>query len=673
MKRGFYPKLAVSGISKNRKLYIPYILTCAGMVMMFYIVSFLSQSHTVDKMRGGSIIQETLTLGCIIIAVFSLLLLFYTNSFLLKRRKKEFGLYNILGMGKHNIAKVILWENIIIFLISLAGGLFCGILFSKAAELLIMKILRSPVNFGIVIEPIAVVTTAVVYALIFFLILLNSLVQIYRLDPVNLLKSEAVGEKPPKTNWILAAAGVIMLACAYAIALQIKEPLSGIVWFLAAVLMVIVATYLIFISTCVAVCKILKGRKRYYYKTNHFVSVSSMSYRMKRNGAGLASICILSTMVLVMLSSTVCLYVGMDDSLRSRYPRDIVIDTAGFDSEEVRTMTQTVLKNKGLSAENVLYYRYLSFGAYFDGDDVILDREKTSLSNVDAISGVRMVFIITLSDYNRIMDAKETLKQDEVIIYSTKSDYTEQMFNIDGYRPLRVKKTISNFISQGSDAMSVLSSVFLIVPDESVMKDIYAIQKTVYKDFASQIQDYYGFDLDISDAQQVAAAEEILSGLREMKPENADKVYKTSIEAVAWDKEEFFAINGGLFVLGILLSTVFVCGAALIMYYKQIIEGYEDQARFDILRKVGMTDREIKKSINSQILTVFFMPLLTAGVHVAFAFSPISKLMVLFNVTNIPLLAITTVVCFLVFSAFYAMVYFATSKTYYGIISSKTN
>lgn len=391
MKRGFYPKLAVSGISKNRKLYIPYILTCAGMVMMFYIVSFLSQSHTVEKMRGGSIIQETLTLGCIIIAVFSLLLLFYTNSFLLKRRKKEFGLYNILGMGKHNIAKVILWENIIIFLISLAGGLFCGILFSKAAELLIMKILRSPVNFGIVIEPIAVVTTAVVYALIFFLILLNSLVQIYRLDPVNLLKSEAVGEKPPKTNWILAAAGVILLACAYAIALQIKEPLSGIVWFLAAVLMVIVATYLIFISTCVAVCKILKGRKRYYYKTNHFVSVSSMSYRMKRNGAGLASICILSTMVLVMLSSTVCLYVGMDDSLRSRYPRDIVIDTAGFDSEEVRTMTQTVLKNKGLSAENVLYYRYLSFGAYFDGDDVILDREKTSLSNVDAISGVRMV------------------------------------------------------------------------------------------------------------------------------------------------------------------------------------------------------------------------------------------------------------------------------------------
>ncbi|MBS7362022.1 MAG: ABC transporter permease, partial [Oscillospiraceae bacterium] len=201
MKRGFYPKLAVSGISKNRKFYIPYILTCAGMVMMFYIVSFLSQSHTVEKMRGGSIIQETLTLGCIIIAVFSLLLLFYTNSFLLKRRKKEFGLYNILGMGKHNIAKVILWENIIIFLISLAGGLFCGILFSKAAELLIMKILRSPVNFGIVIEPIAVVTTAVVYALIFFLILLNSLVQIYRLDPVNLLKSEAVGEKPPKTNW----------------------------------------------------------------------------------------------------------------------------------------------------------------------------------------------------------------------------------------------------------------------------------------------------------------------------------------------------------------------------------------------------------------------------------------------------------------------------------------
>lgn len=332
MKRGFYPKLAMTGIARNRKTYIPYILTCTGMIMMFYIVSFLSRSDTVAAMLGGDTMQGILSLGSGVIFIFALIFLFYTNSFLIRRRKKEFGLYNILGMGKRNLAGILVWESVIIAALSYLGGLFCGILFSKLAELVMTRLLHGSVSLGFSVDWSAILRTLGLFAIIHCLILLNALRQIHVSNPVELLRSEAVGEKPPKSNWLLALLGVLILGGAYYLALTIEDPVAALVTFFLAVVMVIVATYLLFIAGSVVLCRLLQKSKRYYYKTNHFVSVSSMVYRMKRNGAGLASICILSTMVLVMISSTMCLYIGTEDTLRAQYPRNIIVETDSLDT-----------------------------------------------------------------------------------------------------------------------------------------------------------------------------------------------------------------------------------------------------------------------------------------------------------------------------------------------------
>ena len=307
MNFGFYPKLALTGIRKNGRLYVPYLLTCICMVMMFYIIAFLSMNEGVGAMQGGETLQAMLSFGYYIMGVFSLIFLFYTNSFLIRRRKKEFGLYNILGMGKWNIARILVWESLIVTAVSLAGGLLCGVLFSKLAELVMVRMLGGQAAFNFTVDFSCIVQTVVLFAAIFLLILLKALRQIHVSNPVELLHSENVGEKPPKANWLVALVGAVLLGTAYVLAVTISDPISALVWFFVAVLMVILATYLLFIAGSVVFCKLLQKNKRYYYKTNHFVSVSSMMYRMKRNGAGLASICILSTMVLVMISSTMSL------------------------------------------------------------------------------------------------------------------------------------------------------------------------------------------------------------------------------------------------------------------------------------------------------------------------------------------------------------------------------
>ena len=323
MKTGFYPKLAWSGIRKNSRLYTPYILTCTGMVMMFYIISFLYNSEAVRTMRGGGTISVTMGLGQGVIGIFALIFLFYTNSFLIRRRKKEFGLYNVLGMGKRNIARILACETVITAVISIAAGLVCGIALSKLAELCLINIMLGSVSFSFSVSLDSIIVSVVLFAAIFLLVFLNDLRQIRFSNPAELLRGESTGEKPPKANWAVGIIGAVVLAAAYYIAVSIKEPLSAMLWFFVAVIMVIAATYMLFIAGSVVMCRALQKKKSYYYKANHFVSVSSMVFRMKRNGAGLASICILATMVLVMISSTTCLYFGVEDSLSQRYPTDL--------------------------------------------------------------------------------------------------------------------------------------------------------------------------------------------------------------------------------------------------------------------------------------------------------------------------------------------------------------
>ena len=673
MKIGFYPRLAWIGITKNRKLYLPYILTCAGMVMMFYIISFLSYSETVSGIRGGETIQAMLSMGIWVIGIFSLIFLFYTNSFLIRRRKREFGLYNILGMGKWNLARILTWESIIIAAFSFGFGLIVGILFSKAAELCMINILSGDVDFSFSVSVSSISQTVSLFAVIFFLILLNGMRRIHVSNPVELLHSERTGEKPPKANWLLALLGTLILGAAYYIAVSIEEPVAAMMWFFVAVAMVIVATYILFVAGSVVMCRLLQKKKNYYYKTKHFVSVSSMVYRMKRNGAGLASICILATMVLVMLSSTTCLYIGAEDSMRSRYPRNIVLVTESSkeaSAQKTQDIVRQVLADNAVMPENILSYSMVEMAAYIDGNQVCLDDSALYAFQVSAYTNIYQLFFVPLEDYNRLMGKQETLAPDEVLAYVTKSDLDLDTLSIDGYGTLKVKKYVPEFVDNGVDAMQVVPSVFIFVPDFTQIVEAFGQLADVKGDKLAGDYAYYGFDLDCGDEMQIRIADEISEAIRTRQIAEAD-FPNVTCEGVAKERAGFYGLYGGLFFLGVLLSIVFLAATVLIMYYKQISEGFEDQSRFEIMQKVGMTKKEIRKSINSQVLIVFFLPLLAAGVHLAFAFPIVSRLMVLFGLTNEKLLISVTAVSYLIFGLFYIIVYRITSGAYYNIVSSR--
>ncbi len=702
MKTLFYPRLAWMGIWKNKRLYIPYILASMGMVMMFYIVAFLYTSKVLQSVSGGDVMQQMLGLGLSVISVFSLLFLFYTNSFLNRRRKKEFGLYNILGMGKWNLARIMVWESLMSAVCSLAGGLIAGIVFSKFAELGMVNLLHGEVSFMLTLGAKAILETLKRFSVIFLLLLLYSLWQLRLASPMELLRSENAGERPPKANWLLALAGVVILGAAYYMAVTIKEPIDAMLWFFVAVIMVIIATYLLFIAGSVTICRILQKNKNYYYKTNHFVSVSSMVYRMKRNGAGLASICILCTMVLVMLSGTVCLYIGTEDSLRTRYPRNINLDaTAGSidllenrKTDEIRelaaqtiqmesgkdsagslkdnqeTVDKSAAGGEGLQAENILDYRAAEFSGYINGGKIYTDDTGIYAFQAGSYSDIWQIFVVPVEDYNCLMGQEETLEPGEVLLYTTKAEYDEDSISINDGETMKVNKKVPEFVDNGVDAMQVIPSMYLFVPD---LEETISPLEGLTTESGNQVVGLhwlYGFDLDCKDEVQIRIQDQLETSLSElsMSLEEGQEFYVTC-EGVARERAGFYGIYGGLFFLGILLGVVFVFAAVLIIYYKQISEGYEDQSRFEIMQKVGMTQKDIKKSINSQVLTVFFLPLITAGVHLAFAFPLVYKLLILFSLTNIKLLIGVTVGCYLIFAFFYMLVYRITSKGYYHIVS----
>lgn len=665
-----YPKLALNGIKKNRRIYLPYILTCSGMVMMYYITSFLTVSSFVREMRGGSVMQQLLFFGCGVMVVFSAIFLFYTNSFIIRRRKTELGLYNILGMDKRNISRILLCETLMLYVISMVLGLACGILFSKLAELALTKMLGGAAQYTFNAEPKSIIHAVVYYAVIFLLILINSLRQIHLSNPIELMRSENSGEKPPKANYFLAVSGILILAAAYFMAVYIKDPLGAVFAFFLAVLMVIAATYMLFISGSVAFCKVLQKNKKYYYRTNHFISVSQMAYRMKRNGAGLASICILSTMVLVTLSSTICLYIGEESVLQMRYPRNIVLDTYSVDEKMTSLSYKAVddaLEKYGETPENILHYSYLDISGEFVDDKVILEPERV---NNGMSPDVRQMFILAVSDYNRLMGKNVSLSDGEAVIYTTKSDYKFDTVTLDGFGTFKITERAEDFASNGVDAMQMVPSVFLFVKDEAVVRQIYDLLLEAYGENHSDMHDYYGFDLSCDKDKKIEIGNEIFDNIVKLKEENPDSWSGVSLDCLEKDRTDFYALYGGLFFLGILLGSVFIAAAVLIMYYKQISEGFEDKSKFGILQKVGMTKDEIRKSINSQVLTVFFAPLAAAGIHMIFAFGIIARLLTLFGLYNTGLLAVVTICCFLVFGLLYTAVYLITSGSYYKIVSS---
>ena len=669
MRMGFYAKLAVNGIRKNARLYVPYLLTCAGMVMMFYIVSYLQDTPVLAGIKGGEEMQAMLSLGSGVMGVFGAIFLLYTNSFLIRRRKREFGLYNMLGMGKGNIARVLFWEALLVLAGTMVIGLAVGVAVSKLAELLLVNIMHGNVTFTFTVSPRAMLLTAAVFCVIHVLLLIKALLQIRTASAVNLLRSESAGEKPPRANWVLAILGLILLAVAYYLAVTIKQPLSAMVMFFVAVILVILATYLLFIAGSVAICRMLQKNRRYYYKARHFVSVSSMAYRMKRNGAGLASICILSIMVLVTVSSTTGLYFGSEDSLRSRYPRDITLiakaeDVSMLSDEKrdaARELVDAYVAEHDATAHNFRDFRVVSVtGAMKDGA-ITTDPQEAGLHITD--STIYQVNFLPLPDYNRICGTNETLADDEALISLKRGDYGWDSISVDSKVAYRTRKAPVVFQESGMAAVDVVDTIYVVV------KDLQGLQPLLQGNTLFTQQWEYGFDSMLSDEDQWEMT-------HQMDVELSDGLHRLGmkyvyLEGMAENRYDFYGTYGGFFFLGILLSIVFLFAAVLIIYYKQISEGYEDQKRFEIMQKVGMTRKNIRKSINSQLLTVFFLPLVGAGVHLAFAFPMIRRMLILFNLTNTRLLVETTGVTFLAFALIYTLVYRKTSNAYYAIVSGE--
>lgn len=660
MNNRFFSKLAASNIKKNGKAYIPYILSCVMTVALFYIVKSLSYNPGLKNMVGSSTMMTMMSMCSVIIALFAIVFLFYTNSFLMKRRKKEFGVFNILGMEKSHIAKTMAWENFYVTFISIVGGLVIGLALDKAMFLLIAQVLNEEITLGFFISDKAIISTIVMFCVIFLLILLNSIRQIHTANPIELVTAGNAGEREPKTKWVLAILGLLSLGAGYYIALTIENPLTALVYFFFAVILVIIGTYMLFTAGSIALLKILRKNKKYYYKTKHFTSISGMIYRMKQNAVGLANICILSTAVLVMVSSTSSLMLGLQDVIATRYPNDFVVYSNETSEERAYESFDTIRElqeEQNLNVTSEREYRYLVFPAFINGDTFEVTRD----ANFSSLGNLNNLIFVSLSDYNRVMGTDKTLAENEVLIYSDRLQFDSPTLKIFD-REYSVKEKIDEFIGNGLIVAVAANTQFIVLPDGTDIDELYAMQKEALPDGASEIQYYYGFNSDADEETQRVFYRTLLE-------DYVGHGYDGTIESKADSRSEFVALYGGFFFIGIFLGVLFIMATVLIIYYKQISEGYDDKQRYEIMQKVGMTHQEIKNSIHSQVLTVFFLPLIVAGIHIVVAFPIINKLLALLNLLNVQLFLTCTVVCYVVFAVMYLLIYLLTARTYYKIVS----
>lgn len=673
-----YPKLAWQGIRKNAETYLPYLLMGILMVGVSYIMNYLTRPALMGALSMGGTTLMVLQMGKIVISVFSVIFLYYCNSFLIRRRMKEFGLYNILGMGKGNIARVMLWETLLTALLVFAGGLLLGLSLSRLVEMALINLLHA--DYTVPMElfyPDGVTWVLLLFGGIYVLILLANLLRMRLSNPVALLKSENTGEKPPKANWFFGLIGLLILLSAYYVAAVSQSPLEALIFFFIAVLMVIVATYLLLVSGSVTLCRMLRRNKRYYYQTRHFISVSAMAYRMKRNGAGMATICILCTMVLVILTSTVCLYGGTDSMVDAICPQDInlTIGLEARDGEEnwkrldaMQQMALDVTEEMGLTPENITSQRALvATGKVQNGDYGIITDADSLKANVLELT------VYPLSVYEQATGETVTLADRELLYASFKTNETFSSMSFYGsapYRMIHAEKELPKRLLS-ADYRSAWGCLVVFTNDaEAFRSEITALVGE--KSGEAMMMDRLALHFDLASEADTDTQEKLVKTLRSeaMKLTGKDFYGRSSlsVDTRSLCRRDYLSLFGGLFFLGMVLGPLFSIAAVLIMYYEQICEGYEDAERFAVMRKVGLTDAEIRRSVNSQVLTVFFAPLLMAGLHMLFAMPMIRLILGAFGLHNDSLFYGIGIGCYVVFAVIYALMYLLTSRRYYRIV-----
>ena len=673
MHKGIFSRLAKQNIRNNKSTYIPYMITCIFCIAMIYMMEFLRDCPTLDQaVRQADEVRMIVFTGEIVVEIFCIIFLIYSNSFLMKRRQKEIGLYNILGMERNHIGIVMFLETIITSIGSLAGGIAAGIIGSKLALLLLLKLLHIPSVLGFYISVKGIFTCLFMFGIVFLMILFLNLAKIHLSRPVELLRGNNTGEKEPAAKWLMALIGFICLGAGYYLAVTTESPIKAITIFLLAVILVMAGTYLLFTAGSIVILKFLRRRKSFYYRTGNFISISGMLYRMKQNAIGLASICILSTGVLLMISMTVSIYFGMNDIMLNRYPYDVDMSVTSISEEECQTAIEAfekaIVDNK-VPVEKSVEEIYLDIVCSKNGDQILIKPTNT-IRNSDS---VLVLSLLDQAEYERLTGISANLNDGEIFAWYP-SAVQKDSVTVDE-KEFTVKKWMDkNPLTCGEDAVS--DNAVMVVTDED-FKKFDEMRTEMYKGVSSapageDLTLHLGLDITGSETEKIEFGTPVMETVKDLKKSGGLSENAWIISGIRQQEyESYYADNGSLLFIGIFLGSLFLMGTAMIIYYKQISEGYEDQKRFEIMQKVGLSRREVRSSVRRQILMVFFLPLLMAMLHITMAFPMIRRLLLLFGMTNTKLFIGCTAGTVLIFAVVYGLIYLMTARSYYHIVERK--
>ena len=673
MHKGIFSRLAKQNIRNNKSTYIPYMITCIFCIAMIYMMEFLRDCPTLDQaVRQADEVRMIVFTGEIVVEIFCIIFLIYSNSFLMKRRQKEIGLYNILGLERNHIGIVMFLETIITSIGSLAGGIAAGIIGSKLALLLLLKLLHIPSVLGFYISVKGIFTCLFMFGIVFLMILFLNLAKIHLSRPVELLRGNNTGEKEPAAKWLMALIGFICLGAGYYLAVTTESPIKAITIFLLAVILVMAGTYLLFTAGSIVILKFLRRRKSFYYRTGNFISISGMLYRMKQNAIGLASICILSTGVLLMISMTVSIYFGMNDIMLNRYPYDVDMSVTSISEEEcqnaIEAFEKAIADNK-VPVEKSVEEIYLDIVCSKNGDQILIKPTNT-IRNSDS---VLVLSLLDQAEYERLTGISANLNDGEIFAWYP-SAVQKDSVTVDETE-FTVKKWLDkNPLTCGEDAVS--DNAVLVVTDED-FKKFDEMRTEMYKGVSSapageDLTLHLGLDITGSETDKIDFGTPVMEAVKDLKKNGGLSENSWIISGIRQQEyESYYADNGSLLFIGIFLGSLFLMGTAMIIYYKQISEGYEDQKRFEIMQKVGLSRREVRSSVRRQILMVFFLPLLMAMLHITMAFPMIRRLLLLFGMTNTKLFIGCTAGTVLIFAVVYGLIYLMTARSYYHIVERK--
>lgn len=673
MHKGIFSRLAKQNIRNNKSTYIPYMITCIFCIAMIYMMEFLRDCPTLDQaVRQADEVSMIVFTGEIVVEIFCIIFLIYSNSFLMKRRQKEIGLYNILGLERNHIGIVMFLETIITSIGSLAGGIAAGIIGSKLALLLLLKLLHIPSVLGFYISVKGIFTCLFMFGIIFLMILFLNLAKIHLSRPVELLRGNNTGEKEPAAKWLMALIGFICLGAGYYLAVTTESPIKAITIFLLAVILVMAGTYLLFTAGSIVILKFLRRRKIFYYRTGNFISISGMLYRMKQNAIGLASICILSTGVLLMISMTVSIYFGMNDIMLNRYPYDVDMSVTSISEDECQTAIEAFEKaiaDNKVPVEKSVEEIYLDIVCSKNGDQILIKPANT-IRNSDS---VLVLSLLDQAEYERLTGISANLNDGEIFAWYP-SAVQKDSVTVDETE-FTVKKWLDkNPLTCGEDAVS--DNAVLVVTDED-FKKFDEMRTEMYKGVSSapageDLTLHLGLDITGSETDKIDFGTSVMEVVKDLKKNGGLSENSWITSGIRQQEyESYYADNGSLLFIGIFLGSLFLMGTAMIIYYKQISEGYEDQKRFEIMQKVGLSRREVRSSVRRQILMVFFLPLLMAMLHITMAFPMIRRMLLLFGMTNTKLFIGCTAGTVLIFAVVYGLIYLMTARSYYHIVERK--